>query len=168
MIFNSAEACKILSADIDIQVNNTVTFELRNASGNVLDDTTYTLSPGQQRIELNFDVPAGNNLQLGIANGNSGLFRNSSGADYPYNIANMITITSSSANDPGYYYFFYDIEVEALCNDPLTSIESDIIAEPKLLRITNFLGQEVGPSQGEVLLYHFDDGSVQKRVVLGH
>ena len=166
MIFNSSEACRILSADIDIEVNNTVTFELRNASGTVLDDTTYTLSPGQQRIELNFDVPAGNNLQLGIANGNSGLFRNSSGADYPYDIADMITITSSSANDPGYYYFFYDIEVEALCNNPLTSIEPDIISEPKLLRITNLLGQEVDVTKGEVLLYHYDDGSVQKLVLV--
>ena len=92
------------------------------------------------------------------------MFRNSSGADYPYDIAEMITITSSSANDPGYYYFFYNVEVEAR-NDPLTSIEPDIIAEPKLLRITNFLGQEVVPSHGEVLLYHFDDGSgVQKQV----
>ena len=121
-----------------------------------------------QRIELNFDVPAGNNLQLGIANGNSGLYRNSSGADYPYNIADMISITSSSANDPEYYYFFYDIEVEALCNNPLTSIEPDVISEPKLLRITNLLGQEVDATTGEVLLYHYDDGSVQKRVVLGH
>ena len=150
----------------DNGINNTVTFELRNANGSVLDDTTYTLSPGQQRIELNFDVPTGNNLQLGISNGNSGLFRNSSGADYPYNIADMITITSSSANDPGYYYFFYDIEVEALCNNPLTSIEPDIISQPKLLRITNLLGQEVDVTKGEVLLYHFDDGSVHKKVLV--
>lgn len=166
LIFNSAEACRIVSADVDIEVNNTVTFELRDANSNVLDDTTYTLSPGPQRIELNFDVPAGNNLQLGIANGNSGLYRNSSGADYPYNIADMITITSSSANDPEYYYFFYDIEVEALCNDPLTSIEPNVISEPKLLRITNLLGQEVDVTTGEVLLYHYDDGSVQKLVLV--
>ncbi|MEC8757740.1 MAG: hypothetical protein VXX44_06795, partial [Bacteroidota bacterium] len=82
------------------------------------------------------------------------------------NIADMITITSSSANDPGYYYFFYDIEVEALCNNPLTSNEPDIIAEPKLLRITNLLGQEVNVTRGEVLLYHYDDGSVQKLVLV--
>ena len=78
----------------------------------------------------------------------------------------MITITSSSANDPEYYYFFYDIEVEALCNDPLTSIEPNVISEPKLLRITNLLGQEVDVTTGEVLLYHYDDGSVQKLVLV--
>ena len=52
MIFNSAEACRIVSADVDIEVNNTVTFELRDANSNILDDTTYTLSQGPQTFSI--------------------------------------------------------------------------------------------------------------------
>ena len=57
-------------------------FELRDNNGITLDDTTHTVSSGQQRLDLNFEVPAGSNLQLGTSPG-SGLYRNNSGANYP-------------------------------------------------------------------------------------
>ena len=75
---------------------NTVTFELRNSSGIVIDDTTHSLIPGKQKIMLNFDVPFGNDFQLGVSAPNSGLYRNNSGVNYPYNIGDLIEITSSS------------------------------------------------------------------------
>ena len=47
----------------------------------------------------------------------TGLYRNSTGANYPYNIGAAINITQSSAstNPFDYYYFFYNIEVEIKC-----------------------------------------------------
>ena len=75
---------------------------------------------GQQTINLNFSVPIANDLQLGVSPGaltNLGLYRNNSGATYPYDIASAINITSSSANTGpyDYYYFYYNIEVETPC-----------------------------------------------------
>ena len=109
-----------LDVQLSLEANNTITFELRNSGGVVIDDTTLTISSGQQTIDLNLNVPIANDMQLGISQGalqTSGLYRNNSNADYPYDIASAINITSSSANtDPlSYYYFFYDIEVEVLC-----------------------------------------------------
>ena len=53
-----------------------------------------------------------------------GLYRNNNqgnSSSYPYNIASAINITASSQNAPtGYYYFYYDIEVETPCNIPPT------------------------------------------------
>ena len=77
-----------------------------------MDDTTLNVIAGQQRIDLNFDVPIGTDLQLGVASGalqNNGLYRNSSGASYPYDVASALTITASSASSAplGYYYFYY-------------------------------------------------------------
>ena len=102
--------------------NNSVTFELRSSSGNVLDDTTLNIVTGQQRVDLNFNVPISNNLQLGVSQGslqNVGLFRNNADASYPYNIASAIDIINSSASTAplDYYYFFYDIEVEIICDN---------------------------------------------------
>jgi len=57
----------------------------------------------------------GSNYQLGIAGTNSELYRNNGGVSYPYDIGSVINITGSSANTDGYYYFYYDIEVEAVC-----------------------------------------------------
>jgi len=113
LIFDSYSNLVIKSAVFYADNPNTITFELRDNNGNVLDDTTHNVVQGQQQLQLNFEVPIGNDLQLGISNGNSGLYRNSNGASYPYNIGSMMSITGSSAtSSSGYYYFYYDIEIE--------------------------------------------------------
>ena len=103
------------------EASNTVTFELRNSGGTVIDDTTLSVTSGQQRVDLNFEVPIGTSMQLGVTPGaltNIGLYRNNSGPNYPYDIGSAINITSSSAGSSplGYYYFYYDIEVETPCD----------------------------------------------------
>ena len=49
-----------------LMFSNTITFELRNSSGVVLDDTTLNVVSGPQRIPLNLEVPIGSDFQLGI------------------------------------------------------------------------------------------------------
>ena len=118
---------KIVTLNLQFRADasNTITFELRNSSGVVLDDTTLNVVSGPQRIPLNLEVPIGSDFQLGIGASNSGLYRNNNQGNlpsYPYNIASAINITASSASTAptGYYYFFYDIEVETPCNIPAT------------------------------------------------
>ena len=113
MIFDVYKNSTIVSAEVYADIANTVTFELRNSNAQLIDDTTLSIVPGQQRLYFNFDVSPGNDYQLGIASGNSGLYRNNSGPSYPYDIGGLISITRSSANsDPYGYYFFYDLEVK--------------------------------------------------------
>jgi hypothetical protein len=123
--FDASKVCVIKSAVIYSEASNTITFELRDNTGAVIDDTTLNVVFGQQRIPLNFDVPIGIDMQLGVSSGalqNTGLYRNNSGPSYPYDIASAINITSSSAGSAplGYYYFFYDIEVEIACIGSIT------------------------------------------------
>lgn len=116
LIFDSYDEFVIKSAVFYADDNNTVTFELRNSSGVVIDDTTHNLVQGQQQLFLNFEVPIGNDMQLGISTGNSGLYRNNNGAVYPYNIGSLMSVTGSSATSSNnYYYFYYNIEVEIPC-----------------------------------------------------
>jgi len=131
LIFDATEPVKIVSAVIYSQASGTLTFEARDNAGVVIDDTTLTISSGGQRIDLNFDVPVGVDYQLGISGTNPGIYRNNDAANvnYPYDIAGLINITESSAYDPStgqyadqYYYFFYDIEVEAVCTGISTTI----------------------------------------------
>ena len=79
LIFDVYESCRVISAVVYADNPNTITFELRNDNSLVIQDTTITVVSGQQRIYFNFDVPVGSNYQLGIANNNSGLYRNNSG-----------------------------------------------------------------------------------------
>ena len=54
LIFNSSENCVISSAKFYADVNTSVTFELRNQNGTIIDDTTHFVLSGEQRLDLNF------------------------------------------------------------------------------------------------------------------
>ena len=109
-------------------------------------------------------------MQLGISQGalqTSGLYRNNSNANYPYDIASAIIITSSSANtDPlSYYYFFYEIEVEVLCDD-ISSGVNTLNSNKKLIKYIDVLGRENKETQSGLLFYIYDDGTVKKKIIL--
>ena len=126
--------CILKSAAVYAQDTNSVTFELRNSNGIVLEDMTHTVYPGFQRINFNFLIPVDSNLQLGISAGGSGLYRNNAGTgnsmDYPYNIG-PVTINSANTGSTQYYYFYYDLEIissyidTTICNGDSIQIGSN-------------------------------------------
>ena len=164
LIFNASSELLIKSAQFYADNPTTVTFELRASNGAVLDDTTHSLVQGQQQLILNFEVPIGNNMQLGISNGNSDLYRNDAGAIYPYNIGSIMSITGTSAGSPGYYYFYYDIEVEVPCDNTVSSIDDLKELSKELVKILDVLGREVVPNPNQTQFYIYDDGSVHKQI----
>ena len=164
LIFNASSELLIKSAQFYADNPTTVTFELRASNGAVLDDTTHSLVQGQQQLILNFEVPIGNNMQLGISNGNSDLYRNDAGAIYPYNIGSVMSITGTSAGSPGYYYFYYDIEVEVPCDNTVSSIDDLKEISKELVKILDVLGREVVPNPNQTQFYIYDDGSVHKQI----
>ena len=110
LILNCFSRTEIVSALLVYsQDTNSITFELRDNNGNILQDTTHILVPGPQRVILNFDVLPANDLQLGV-NPSSGLWRNNQGVNYPYDFGSFASIIGSSAS-ASFYYFYYDIEV---------------------------------------------------------
>lgn len=86
-----------------------------NGNGNVLQTITVNIPAGASRIDLGFEVPGSGQYSIGL--NQADLFRNNQGATYPYDIAGLISLTGSSAQSGGdYYYYFYDWEVsEASC-----------------------------------------------------
>ncbi len=165
LIFNSNAECIIKSADIYSEDITTITFELRDNNGIIIDDTTYTVNVGKQNIILNFNVPIGLDFQLGVSGNNSGLYRNSTGANYPYNIGNMISITGSSASQAGYYYFYYNINVEVQCFD-VASIDPFVSKfDKQIIKVIDVLSRET-KHFNQPLFYIYDDGTVEKRIVI--
>ncbi|MEC9303145.1 MAG: hypothetical protein VYD59_01740, partial [Bacteroidota bacterium] len=128
LIFDAFIESKIVSAVIYTQTHCPITFELRDDNGNIIEDTTATVAPGGHRIYFDFNVPVGTDYQLGISGNNPGMYRNNDQTyvNYPYDFEGLISIHNSSVGAQGYagyYYFFYDIEVEASCLD----INSDVM-----------------------------------------
>lgn len=88
------------------------TIQLRDGSGNILQQTTVNLPSGQSVVTLNFNVPAGTDLRLTVS-GTADLYRNNSGPSYPYTYPGLMSITRSNATAPyDYYYFFYDLQIQ--------------------------------------------------------
>jgi len=109
---------KLISFDVYAGTSQSITFELRDDNSQVLEDTTITVQLGLNTLSVDFNVPAMNDLELGISTGNSDLYRNSSGASYPYPIGNLASATGHNSpwGDPEYHYFFYNIKMMENCN----------------------------------------------------
>jgi N-acetylneuraminic acid mutarotase len=169
LVFNSSKDCIIKSAIIDSEGTNTITFELRNNSGTVIDNTTISVVSGEQLINLDFNVPIGNDMQLGLSNNalqTNGLYRNNANANYPYDIGSAVSITGSSANaNPyDYYYFFYNIEIEILC-DGISSI-NNVNSSNKLVKVLDILGKAVETETRGMQFYIYEDGTVEKKIII--
>ena len=81
---------------------------------------TVQVPAGESRVALGFALEPGNDYAIKVVGtgDSANLFRNTSGADYPYlSPDTLVTITGSDATaadtvtQAGYYYFFYDWEI---------------------------------------------------------
>lgn len=96
------------------------TIEIIDGQGNTYADTTVFIpaSPNSPHtVTLNFTLYPGTGYFI-KCRGLVDLYRNSSGATYPYT-STAVNITGSNAGSPGYYYFFYFWNfTEISCNTP--------------------------------------------------
>ena len=102
--------------------------QLRDFSGSVIKSDTIYIPIGQSRINLNFDIPVGADFQL-AGPSFPNLYRNNSGLSYPYTVTGLIDIkhSSTTSNPTGYYYYFYDWEIEeAPCLSPMVPVNAYI------------------------------------------
>lgn len=123
LLFDSYEQVTLASVKVYAFGAGNRTVELRNAVGTVLQSATINIPDGESRIDLNFDLPVGTGLQLGTAAAPA-LYRNNSGPTYPYDMPGVLSITSSTAGND-YYYFFYDWEVQ---RDGCSTARTEVIA----------------------------------------
>ena len=128
LIFDSYAECKLVSADIYAEQTSTVVFEVREDNGNIIDDTTITFNAGKQTILLDFDIPIGNNLQLGLGTINAGLYKNNDGAIFPYNISNLISFTgASNSGTQNNWYNYYNLQFKEKCLSDFSEVTAVFI-----------------------------------------
>lgn len=141
--FTAESEFTIVSAWVDAQSDGERTFVLGRGSNfdgqipggaNFVQSVTVFVPAGQHRIDLGLKVPEAGDYCVGAAlNQGVMLYRNNSGASYPYALPGYMTMTSSSANTnpPAFYYYLYDLEVRRgdLCiSDPDTVKVSPVIS----------------------------------------
>jgi PKD repeat protein len=114
---------------IKVYANTTAdrTIKLYDNNSNQIYSKTINIPSGESRIDLNWQIPQGNNFKI-TASTYPNLYRNGTNGGpnlgYPFNINNFISINYSTAgtSPTSYYYFFYDWEIEEKCESPLIPI----------------------------------------------
>ncbi len=117
LIFDALAPFTLQSVVVYAQNGGVRTIALRDANGNTIQSVSPNLNNGQNVVTLNFNVPAGTSLQLGV-NGTSNLYRNNPGStngaaniNYPFTIPGIVSLKSSDAG-LGYYYYFYNWKIK--------------------------------------------------------
>ena len=128
----------LICFDVYAGTSQPITFELRDNNSQVLEDTTIAVQTGLNTLYVNWNVPIMNDLELGISSGNSDLYRNNSGAVYPYSVGNLASITghNSPFGDPDYHYFFYNLQMMENCKSEFAEATA-VFMEPASLFETN-------------------------------
>ena len=89
------------------------TFTVFNSGGDVVATTTVNVIDGEQRLDLNMQIPTGSGYRL-VSDAHKGFWRDTKGASYPYEINGMVKIKNgirydgTKPDDLTAYYFFYD------------------------------------------------------------
>ena len=130
LIFNCISPSTLVSVIVYATGAGNRTIELRNSSNSILQSLVANLVDGANTVNLNFTLPVANDLRLAIG-GTSNLYRNNSGAVYPYNIGSSVSITNSNAGTAGYYYYFYNWKIqEPGCISNRTAVTATITPTP--------------------------------------
>lgn len=152
--FNALASFRLSSVKVYANTDAYRTIELVDNIGVMRKSRSVHLSPGETRVDLDWDILPGNNYLINIG-GTANLWRSTGGVSYPYNIGTVASITGSSGGASVYPYF-YDWEVEvgggqcmsAMTQVPVTVEVCSGVDEPLALR-----GMEVSPNPNDG---HFD------------
>jgi hypothetical protein len=111
-VFDAHKDLTIKSVRVYTTTPGNRTFQVLAEDGSFIAQTTAYVNTGNTRVTLNLPVPQGMNLRLYVTNTLRSLYRNSSssGVNFPYSIANVLTIKTSSVGVAAYPYC-YDWEV---------------------------------------------------------
>ncbi|MFK7923031.1 MAG: S8 family serine peptidase [Bacteroidia bacterium] len=143
--FQAERAFKLRSVLVYSLSDGIRTFELQDKDGNVLQNRPLSINFGPKRIELDFDVPAGDSLWLGVTSlaGSTQLFSSTGGATYPYEVPEVLSIIGSSLGANAYPYC-YDWEIsyagcrtEIPVNVASGQHQASFVAQPDLIYLAN-------------------------------
>ena len=128
LYFDVTEPVVLNTVQVYSNSSNNRTIEVIDGQGNTYIDTTVFIpaDPNNlQTVALNFTLYPGTGYFI-KCRGYVDLFRNSSGANFPYNpvgTTNSVHVTGTNAGSGGYYYFFYNWDYKTfVCNTARTPV----------------------------------------------
>lgn len=115
LVFQSFEDIVLESVQIYSNSSGNKTIELQDSAGNFINSKIHTFTIGINQVQLNFNIPKNKRYRLSgptFAN----FFAHTDSVNYPYQINEIISIDSSSAdNSQSVYYYFYNWKIGRYC-----------------------------------------------------
>ena len=129
LLFDVHQKINIKSIDVKADGNQDRTIIILDSSNHIVFEKTFNnFITGIQTLELNASLFPGNNYKIGLSpNTTVNLFRANSGANFPYEIPGLLTITKSmitpiNTSTQQYYYFFNWKVCNALCESERSEV----------------------------------------------
>ena len=140
----------------DQNLEHTIEILDQNASifYNTIYKKTFNVKQGENRLDLNVELSPGIDYAIKVT-GPLSLFRNDRGAQYPYTIDGLISITKSNAEQGpySYYYFFYDWEVQ---KTECSSVSCQLSTEVSTTNASNCNGSATAMPSGGQAPYNYN------------
>lgn len=113
-IYFTADAAFVLKT-IEVNAETAGSFSLEyTPAGGVKQSTVFNVNQGMNKLNVELEVPEGEDHLLFMPTGGVLLHRDNSGVSYPYALSTIGNVTKSTA--PGveldYYYYFYNWEIQ--------------------------------------------------------
>ena len=131
LIFDVLQAGTLKSVYLYASAAGSVTINVTNSGGTVVNTATVNVPAGGSRVALNFPLVVGTGYVINYTTaGTVTLYRNNAGAVFPYADANnIVSITNNNAAAAGYYYWFYDWYVTGPgCNSQSSPVTATVTA----------------------------------------
>lgn len=112
LIFDALKDMTIRSVKVYAQDAGTRVFQVLGDDGSFVAQASVSVPAGESRVTLDLFVPKGNNRRFYVTSTLRNLYRNSgaTGITYPYTIADVVSIKSTSSGTD-YFYYAYDWQV---------------------------------------------------------
>lgn len=167
LVFDCYSPCILKSVKVYASGAGNRHIALRDKNMNILQEITVYVPNGESRVELNFNLPVDDNLQL-VGMEAPNLYRNSAGVLFPYILDGFVDVKFSSASTApyDYYYYFYEWELYSECYSekievPVISIDGqfDLGADTVQYDIANQTSYSPGAGYDS---YLWSDGSTDQ------
>ena len=130
LIFNVLKKMTLKTVDVKATGNQDRTIIILDSSNQIVFEKTFNnFNTGIHTLDLNATLFPGNNYKIGLSpNSPVNLFRANSGANFPYEIPGLLTITKSMINPINsstqqYYYFFNWKVCDPLCESQRAEVK---------------------------------------------
>ncbi len=111
--FDVHQPCTLVSVLVYAGAAGNRTINLYDAAANLLNTATINIPNGTSTVTLNFPLNVGTGYQLSCGGTLVNLYRNATGASFPYTDPNgYVSITGNDVPDAVHYYYFYNWKLQ--------------------------------------------------------